>query len=47
MIMHRREHMKETEDLVLRVRRENIHLVEKLAETETELSTQVPILWRS
>jgi hypothetical protein len=26
---------------VLRVRRENIHLVEKLAETETELSTQV------
>ena len=35
------ERMKETEDLVLRVRQDNIHLVEKLAETETELATQV------
>jgi hypothetical protein len=43
-----RQRLKETEDLVLRGRKESIHLVEKLAETETELATQVKIyvqLW--
>ncbi len=38
-----RQRLKETEDLVLRGRKESIHLVEKLAETETELATQVKI----
>ncbi len=40
-----RQRLKETEDLVLRGRKESIHLVEKLAETETELATQVQSMW--
>jgi hypothetical protein len=40
-----RQRLKETEDLVLRGRKESIHLVEKLAETETELATQVKSMW--